>query len=102
MTQILCLERHAYAPELNTLHLRGGGRVRVPGVRTISEARRQAFPKPHPRIWATIVRVSVDGTVIKPLAAGSVLDRREALIFRDLYREKFPQDRIEVRTRIRD
>tara|TARA_R100000406_G_C3098734_1_gene121387 strand:+ start:545 stop:691 length:147 start_codon:yes stop_codon:yes gene_type:complete len=36
--QIFALERHWYAPELNTLHYMDGTKVRVPQCTTIDEA----------------------------------------------------------------
>jgi hypothetical protein len=39
------LERHAYAPELNKLHLFTGDSIRVPGATTIDAARQMAQPK---------------------------------------------------------
>ena len=38
MKRIYCLERHTYAPELNTLHYTDGTEVRVPQCTTIEEA----------------------------------------------------------------
>ena len=38
--QINCLERHTYAPELNTLHYADDTEVRVPNCTTIDEALR--------------------------------------------------------------
>jgi hypothetical protein len=37
-TQIFCLERHQYAPELNQLHFTDGTTFSVPGVVTLDEA----------------------------------------------------------------
>lgn len=86
---IVGLERHAYAPELNKLHLRGGGTFNVPGVRTIGEARRVAFPKPVPRIVAHLVEVRKGGYMTS-IGCGPVRDRRDGLLILRLYREKFP------------
>lgn len=36
--RVLKLERHRYAPELNTLHFKGGSRIRTPGATSIREA----------------------------------------------------------------
>ncbi|USN14356.1 hypothetical protein PAPPERLAPAPP_01200 [Brevundimonas phage vB_BpoS-Papperlapapp] len=48
----LILERHAYAPELNTAHILRKGRVvaelPVPGATSIKEARAKLFPRIRP------------------------------------------------------
>ncbi len=77
------LERHAYAPELNKVHLlRTGKTLPAPGCRTIEQARQEVFPEPEPRIVAKIeVRYPENYAWLNRTFAGRVASRAQALDF---------------------
>lgn len=77
------LERHAYAPELNKVHLlRTGKTMPAPGCRSIEQARQELFPEPEPRIVAKIeVRYPGELSWLNRTFCGRVADRSQALKF---------------------
>ena len=76
---IKALERHAYAPEMNKLHLRAGKPVSVPQCKTIKEARNKAFPKPFRGIWARVQFTR--GDKVCGDYSGTVKRRADAIAF---------------------
>lgn len=77
------LERHAYAPELNKVHLlRASKPLSAAGCRTIADARQKLFPEPEPRIVAKItVRYPGELSWLNRTFCGRVKSRAEALQF---------------------
>lgn len=93
MPKIAKLERHAYAPELNRLHLTNGLTVPVPGCTTIAQARKAAWPRPSPGIVATITFTREGRTV--QTYGGYILARASALLFaRDLAKTRHAGGRL--------
>lgn len=79
----IALERHAFAPELNKIHLlRTGATLPAPGCRSIQQARTEVFPEPEPRIVARIeVRYPPELAWLNRTFCGRVSSRAEALHF---------------------
>ncbi len=83
-SKVTCLERHAYAPELNRLHLKSGASFPVPHCTTIAQAIKRISPKAARGIYAqvTFERKDSRGNVtFSKVYSGFVNSRLQALAF---------------------
>lgn len=89
--KIKFLERHAYAPELNKLHLENGVVLPCPNANTIREARQKLF-KPKSNCLLCVVTSTYTDKKFKHLdrvvASGRVKSRLQAYKFAKKYKQK--------------
>ncbi|USN15587.1 hypothetical protein KIKIMORA_04690 [Brevundimonas phage vB_BpoS-Kikimora] len=102
----IALERHAYAPELNTAHILRKGRVvaslPAPGATSIKEARAKLFPRITPgRVAFYASQYPAPLKWLERQYAGRVASYENALTFLRTQRAKLtPEGRATLKTRL--
>lgn len=97
------LTRHAYAPELNTLHWQNGAVTRAPGITSLAQYR-ASIRKPAPFIQATVQTHYPEHLKwLERTHTGKVATRREALTFArtQVAPRLTPEGTYTVKTRLR-
>ena len=88
--KILGLERHAYAPELNKLHLKNGVTIPAPYCTSVSDARKKLFPQKVKTLCCVVRSVYPEEweSLNKIVASGRTKSRLHAYKFAKKYQEK--------------